>query len=88
MQSTKSRSNLAGSASLGQQVTPTAVPQAATAEYTKRQILWDRRMQTATGPRRRYKKTAVLLVSFKQTDLENLHNEVCFHRYFLCTRQY
>ncbi|KAE9962787.1 hypothetical protein BLS_010016 [Venturia inaequalis] len=76
MQSTKSRSNLAGSASLGQQVTPTAVPQAAAAEYTKRQILWDRRMQTATGPRRRYQKTVVLLVSFKQTDLKNLHNEV------------
>lgn len=49
---------------------------AATAEHTRWQILFDGCMQNGTSSRRPYKKTAVLSISFKDTDLTNLHTEV------------
>lgn len=56
---------------------PSTTPQIATAEHTRRQIIWDRHLQNGTEPRRNYKKTAVLLVSFEDTDLKDLDIEVC-----------
>lgn len=56
---------------------PSAAPQIATAEHTRRQIIWDRKMNNGTESHRHYKKTAVLLVSFEVNDLEGLDSEVC-----------
>lgn len=56
---------------------PSAVPQIATEEHTRRQIIWDRKMKNGTESHRHYKKTAVLLVSFEDNDLPGLDGEVC-----------
>jgi hypothetical protein len=53
-----------------------AIPQAGTEEHTRRQIIWDKKMQNSTESRRHYEKTAVLLVAFEDTDLKDLDKEV------------
>lgn len=51
--------------------------QAPPAEQTELQRIWDKQMLATESHGREHKKTAVLLITFKDNDLFNLDDEVC-----------